>query len=109
MKYHNVSIPGQALWETKSEWTPTQKKPNNVSCPIRSYLRKQQMWMKYLVLAVGGSVNLQEGTGGVVWAAGVKHAVDFRNRRNTWVGKKQKTKKQIINNTTIVTLTQKES
>lgn len=48
-------------------------------------LRKQRMWMKYPVLAVGGSVELQEGTGGVVWAAGVKHAVDLRYRRNTLV------------------------
>ncbi len=47
------------------------------------------MWMKYLVLAVGGSVELQEGTGGVVWAAGVKHTVDVRYRRNTLLGKKK--------------------
>lgn len=51
------------------------------------------MWMKYLVLAVGGSVELQEGTGGVVWAAGVKHAVDLRYRRNTLVEKIQSFKR----------------
>ncbi len=46
--------------------------------------------IQYLVLAVGGSVELQEGTGGVVWAAGVKHAVDVRYRRNTLVEKKER-------------------
>ncbi len=45
--------------------------------------------IQYLVLAVGCSVELQEGTGGVVWAAGVKHAVDVRYRRNTLVEKKE--------------------
>lgn len=46
--------------------------------------------MKYLVLAVGGSVELQKGTGGVVWPAGVKHAIHLSYRWNTSVQKRQK-------------------
>lgn len=66
-------------------------------------VRKQGMRVKYLVLAVGGSVELQEGTGGVVRAAGVKHAVDLRYRRNTWIENIQK----VLEDTIISTLMQK--
>lgn len=34
--------------------------------------------VKYLILAVGGSVELQKGTGVAIWSAGVKHTVDLR-------------------------------